>query len=157
MPNLSPDPDSFSPSSYPSDHLLHNPYAKDPRPTVRISADIPEEEYAFFKGVFPFRGVTQALINTILYAIIDELRRSGVLHYDPTYSDWLVDRIKSRAFLHRQPLGGTPGQESRPDGRHGVGGIRQAPSTPEEAPGVSSSDHQVCETQEGKGEEGVGE
>ena len=126
----------FNPLSYPHDGTLQDPYGNHTGDTARLSADIPMEEYLYFKRIFPFHGVLQATINTIIYGIIDELKNNNIQFYTPSARDLIIESVKRRAFIHYADQAAT-----RDDGR-GVSGVSTGVSESQEA---SNSHSQTCQ------------
>lgn len=84
-----------------SHEYIKNPYAdtEEPDELVRVSAMIPRSELALIKSVHPTRGVVQAIINSMFFALIEDMKNNNISYYTPDNERFLIENVRRRTAV----------------------------------------------------------
>lgn len=79
------------------DNTLINPYQGiDEEISVKATAVLSREDLSLIKGMYPYRGCVQLIVNLYLKAIADELRENNMLYYTPDNERKFIELIRRR-------------------------------------------------------------
>ncbi len=114
----------------PHPDVLTNPY-KDllqPGETRRLYSRVSTADWSLLYSVYPQSGAVEALVNTIIYGITNELRKSGVDSWSADNQRDFVSHIRRCATLEF-----TRGAVPRDDTRESTS-LRGTPASPTQKP-----------------------
>lgn len=129
--------------------ILSNPYP-DKESSHRVQADIPEAVFQQLLRTFPGHGNVQAIINTLIFDLIEDLNHANIKYYELERESFIL------SFLRRSTASGSA---SRSTARADAGGSRDtdsnAPKRKSQRPHSNSSNRKgdkekVAPRQKGK-------
>jgi hypothetical protein len=74
-----------------NDLIIKDPYAGHPdEDKVRLNADVPKAVALRIKVLCPYRGIFQAMINTLIASIVNETEKRGIIYNsDENYHEFI--------------------------------------------------------------------
>ena len=76
---------------------LINPYQNiDEEISAKATAVLSREDLFLIKGIYPYRGCVQTVVNLLLKSIVDELRSENILYFTPDNERRFIEIIRRR-------------------------------------------------------------
>ena len=78
------------------DNLINPYHGIEEDISAKATAVLSKEDLVLIKGMFPYRGCVQTIINMYLKSIVDELRSNDMLYYTPDNERHFIELIRRR-------------------------------------------------------------
>ena len=80
-----------------SDNELINPYyGIEEDISAKATAVLSREDLSIIRGIYPYRGSVQTVLNLFLKAVVDELRAKNITYFTPDNEREFIEIIRRR-------------------------------------------------------------